>query len=89
VLRPPGAVSTALLILGSVAMFLPVAFVHPLRVQKLRALNIAMSLAFFALGAVAIFQNLEVELWVKLGFAGVAAYFLTLTLFRCSPWVDG
>jgi phosphatidylcholine synthase len=89
VLRPPGAVCAAALILGSGAMFLPIVFVHPLRVQKLRALNIAVSLAFFALSAVAIAQKLEVEAWVKLGFVGVAAYFLALPFFRHSPWVDG
>jgi phosphatidylcholine synthase len=89
VLRPPGAVSAAVLILGSGAMFLPVVFVHPLRVRKLRTLNIAVSLVFFALSAVAIVQKLEVEAWVKLGFVSVAAYFLALPLFRHSPWVDG
>jgi phosphatidylcholine synthase len=89
VLRPPSAVCAALLVLGSAAMFLPIVFVHPLRVERLRALTIAMSLAFFALAAVAIFQKLEVQPWVKYGFAGVAVYFLALPLFRHSPWVEG
>ena len=87
-LRPPAAVNAAVLILGTGAMFLPIVFVHPLRVQKLRALNIAVSLAFFALAAVAIAQKLDVEPWVKLGFVGVAAYFLALPFFRQSPWAD-
>ena len=65
VLRPPAVVNAVVLILGSAAMFLPIVFVHPLRVKKLRALTIAVSLAFFALSAVAIGQKLEVEPWVK------------------------
>ncbi len=85
VLRPPSAISAALLVLGSAAMFLPIVFVHPLRVQKLRALNIVMSLAFFVFAAVAIFQKLEVEPWVKLGFAGIAAYFLALPFSGIRP----
>jgi phosphatidylcholine synthase len=89
VLRPPGAVCAAALILGTVAMFLPIAFVHPLRVEKMRALTIGVSIAFFALSAVALAQKLEVEPWVKLGFIAVAAYFLALPFFRHSPWVEG
>jgi phosphatidylcholine synthase len=88
VLRPPGLVCAALLLAGSAAMFAPVVFVHPMRVQKFRGLNIAASLAFFALSAVAIDARLEVGVWVKLGFLVVAAYFLALPFLRHSPWAD-
>jgi phosphatidylcholine synthase len=88
VLRPPGVVCAGLLLLGSAAMFAPIVFVHPMRVQKLRGLNIAASLAFFALSAVAIEQQLHVGTVVKLGFLTVAAYFLALPFLRHSPWAD-
>ncbi len=88
VLRPPWVVCAAILLGASAAMFAPVVFVHPMRVQKLRALNIAASLAFFALAAVALEARLEVAIWVKLGFLMVAAYFLALPFLRHSPWAD-
>ncbi len=86
VLRPPGYVSAALLIVGSGAMFAPVVFVHPLRVAKLRALTIAVCLAFFALSMLAIVEDLHVGAVVKLGFLAVAAYFFALPMLRHSPW---
>ena len=88
VLRPPAAVSAALLILGSAAMFAPVVFVHPMRVQKLRPVTITVSLAFFALAGLAIWRGLEVDAWLKAGFLAVAVYFLALPLVRHSPWAD-
>jgi len=88
VLRPPGWLCAALLVLGSGAMFAPIVFVHPMRVKKMRWLNIAASLAFLALSTVAILQELEVDLWVKIGFFAVAVYFLGLPFLRHSPWAD-
>jgi phosphatidylcholine synthase len=88
VLRPPGILCEALLILGSAAMFAPIVFVHPMRVQKLWVLNIAASLAFFALSAAAIVEQLQVGVWIKLGFLVVAAYFFALPLLRHSPWAS-
>jgi phosphatidylcholine synthase len=88
VLRPPAVVNALLLIAGSAAMFAPIVFVHPMRVQKLRALNIFAALAFFALSAVAIADNLEAGFAIKFGFCLIAAYFLALPLLRHSPWAD-
>lgn len=88
VLRPPVFVSCVLMIGGSAAMFAPIVFVHPLRVKKLRALTIAMSLAFLALAAAAIWQDLHAALWVKIGFAIIAVYFFGLPFLRHSPWAE-
>jgi phosphatidylcholine synthase len=88
VLRPPGIVCVALLLLGSAAMFAPIVFVHPLRVQKWRWVNIAASLAFLALSAAAILQDLRAGVWVKAGLIVVAIYFLALPFLRHSPWAE-
>jgi phosphatidylcholine synthase len=88
VLRPPGVVSAGLLLIGSGAMFAPIVFVHPLRVQKMRNVTIAVSLAFFALAAISVHEDLIVDLWVKVAFLAIAAYFLALPLLRHSPWSD-
>jgi phosphatidylcholine synthase len=88
VLRPPAFVIGALMILGTVGMFAPIVFVHPLRVKKLRALTIAASLGFFGCSAAAIWQGLEASLAVKLGFVAIALYFFSLPFLRHSPWAE-
>ncbi len=88
VLRMPWLVNAALLVLGTAAMFVPVVFVHPLRVLKVRAITIAVTIAFFALASTALVQDLAVGWQIKAGFAVVALYFLALPLVRHSPWAE-
>ena len=59
VLRPPWVVSAAVLLGATALMFAPVVFVHPLRVVRLRAPTIALTLVWFALAGLAIVDNLE------------------------------
>jgi phosphatidylcholine synthase len=83
-LHPPW-VLTAIILLGAAAMmFAPVAFIHPLRVVRLRVLTIAVTLLWFALAAIAILQNLQPAVWVNVGLVGAAVYFLALSLVRHS-----
>ncbi len=86
VLRAPWQVNAALTLAATAMMFAPVVFVHPLRVVKLRALTIAATFAWFALACFAVFEGLQPQLWVKVGFVAIAAYFLGLPLLRHSPW---
>jgi len=86
VLRPPWAVSAAVLLAAAAMMFSPVVFVHPLRVTKLRVLTIAMTVAWFALAAAAIVEKLAPSGWVVGGLIATAAYFLALPLLRQSLW---
>ena len=88
VLRPPWIVSAGLLVLGSAAMYAPIVFIHPLRVQKWRYLNIAACVVFLGLSTAAILQDLHVAGSIKAGFIVVAAYFLALPFLRHSPWAD-
>ena len=88
VLRPPAYVSIAVILIGVAGMFAPVVFVHPMRVKKLRWLTILVSVAFFALSAVAIREQFAADLWIKLGYLVVAVYFLALPLMRHSVWAD-
>lgn len=88
VLRMPWIVNAALLVLGTAAMFVPVVFVHPLRVVKLRVVTIAVTIAWFCFACAAILQHFDTDLWVKIGFLVTAAYFLALPLVRHSPWAE-
>jgi phosphatidylcholine synthase len=88
VLRPPAWLSAGLILVATAAMFAPIVFVHPMRVKQLRMFNIVASLAFLALSAAAIAQNFDANLWVRIGYLAVAAYFLAAPFWRHSPWAD-
>jgi phosphatidylcholine synthase len=88
VLRPPFYLSAAMIVVGVAAMFAPFVFLHPMRVKQLRWLNILVCFAFFVLSAVAIWQDFAADLWVKIGYGVVAAYFLAVPFWRHSPWAD-
>jgi phosphatidylcholine synthase len=86
ILRPPWIVSAGILLGAAALMFAPIVFVHPLRVVRMRSLTIAMMLAWFALAAIAIVENLRPSAWVVWGLIATAAYFLALPLRRHSLW---
>ncbi|HEY1940639.1 MAG TPA: phosphatidylcholine synthase [Roseiarcus sp.] len=86
VLRAPWALNAALTLAATALMFAPVVFVHPLRVVKMRMVTLAATLAWFVLALVALLQGLQPQVWVKIGFVAIAAYFLGLPLLRHSPW---
>jgi phosphatidylcholine synthase len=88
ILRPPWIVSAGLLLGAAALMFAPIVFVHPLRVLRMRGLTIAMMLAWFALAAIAIVENLRPSAWVAWGLIATAAYFLALPLRRHSFWAE-
>ena len=82
VLRWPWPVNAALTLAATAAMFAPVVFVHPLRVRRLRPLTIGATVVWFAFAAMALVQDLQPQVWVKLGLVALAAYFLLLPLAR-------
>jgi phosphatidylcholine synthase len=86
VLRPPWVVSALVLLVATALMFAPIVFVHPLRVVRLRAPTIVLTIVWFALAGLAIVDNLSPPWWVEAGMVAIAAYFLALPLLRPSPW---
>jgi phosphatidylcholine synthase len=83
VLRPPAAVSLALVIVAAASMFVPVVFVHPLRVQRLRAATIAVTMIWGAAAILAVAQDLAAAVFgVKAVLVAAGCYFLALPLFR-------
>jgi phosphatidylcholine synthase len=62
--------------------------VHPLRVVRLRGLTIAMTVAWFALAAIAIAEKLAPPAWVNWGLIATAAYFLILPCMKRQPESD-
>lgn len=77
VLEPPQALATAFVIALAVLTFVPIKFVHPLRVERLRVLNIALLAAWAVLALVALVYNLSPGPYVTLPLAAIAVYFFT------------
>jgi phosphatidylcholine synthase len=85
-IRPPWVVSAVVLLAATALMFAPIVFIHPLRVARLRALTIALTVVWFAFAALAIFDDLAPPAWALTGLLATGAYFLALPLIRHSPF---
>ena len=59
---------------------MPIKFLHPLRVKRLRALNIALLAAWAALALIAIAHNLTPGPYVTWPLVAIALYFFTVGL---------
>ncbi len=81
-LEPPAWVAAAAVAALAVLTFVPVKFVHPLRVQRLRVLNIALLVLWAVLALLAIVQELEPGPFVKIPLAAIGVYFLIAGLLR-------
>ena len=82
VLKPapwPGA--AAILVLAA-ATFVPIHFVHPVRVPRWRVFNLAVLVAWAALAAFALLQNLDPPVWVAAVLVAIAIYFVIVGLLR-------
>ncbi|MBG0796794.1 phosphatidylcholine synthase [Methylocystis sp. L43] len=83
VLRPPAAASLTLIVMMAACMFLPVAFVHPLRVKRLRPVTLVVTAVWGAAAVAAVAQDLAAaSVLVKTALVATGCYFLALPLFR-------
>jgi phosphatidylcholine synthase len=60
--------------------FIPVKFVHPLRVRNVRSLTLGMLAAWGVFAFIALLQALEPDLWVRVGLVVTAMYFFGIGL---------
>jgi phosphatidylcholine synthase len=86
VLRPGQLVSTLVIIVFACLMFVPVAFVHPLRVVRLRPLTIALTGFWCTAAIAAVVRGLpEAGFLSKAVLIAVGLYYIALPLFRNFP----
>lgn len=78
VTEPGEYVSFAVVLVAGLLTFVPLYFLHPVRVQRLRSVNLPIFLAWCAFGAVALVQDMQANLFVKAGIAltGVYLFFI-------------
>ncbi len=74
VIQPGEWISFATVVIAGLLTFVPVNFLHPVRVVRLRTLNLGVTLVWAALGAYALLRGLQPELWVKAGIAATSIY---------------
>ena len=82
ILAPPSWVAAGAIAALAILTFVPIQFVHPVRVKRLRVLNIALMGAWAALASVAIVQNLDPDPYITWPLAAIAVYFLVAGLIR-------
>ncbi len=72
----------AAVMIGALAIltFAPIKFLHPLRVQRLRALNIGLLAAWAVLAFIAVVYNLQPGPYVTWPLVAIALYFFALGL---------
>ena len=82
VLRPGPWVTGVTIAALAVLTFVPIVFVHPFRVVRLRALSAALLAVALVLVVVAIARDLAPGPWVTGGLCGIGLYFIGAGLLR-------
>jgi phosphatidylcholine synthase len=81
-LRPSEWATLATIAVLVACTFLPFVFVHPMRVKRLRPLNIVLCVLWGALAAFTLLRNFTPPLWTTYALAAIAVYFLIGGLSR-------
>ncbi len=77
-LRPTPWVAAAIILILAVLTFVPFKFVHPMRVRRLRGLNITALVVWSVLALIAILRDLDPGPWVASGLVAIGLYFLAI-----------
>ena len=81
-LKPPSLISAGAIAVLAVATFVPLPFVHPFRVQRARALSIALLVIWAILASVALARDMMPGPWITAALCAIALYFLGAGLMR-------
>jgi phosphatidylcholine synthase len=84
-LRPPPFAAAAFVAALAAATFTPFPFIHPLRVGRLRSLNLAVLALWAALAVIALAHDLAPPDWVTGGLLALGAYVCCAGMFRQLP----
>jgi phosphatidylcholine synthase len=81
-LEPPPWLAAAMILILAVLTFAPVKFLHPLRVKRLRPLNIVLLAAWAALALWAVIADLDPGPYATWPLVAIAIYFFIAGLLR-------
>jgi phosphatidylcholine synthase len=82
VLEPPEWAAALSIVALAVLSFTPIKFLHPLRVQRFRIVNIALMAAWAVLALIALVHDLAPGVFVTLPLSLIAIYFFLIGLLR-------
>lgn len=74
VIEPGEMLSFGVVVIAAILSFTPVYFLHPVRVQRLRPVNLGVFLLWCALGMLALLQDMHADQWIKIGIAVSGVY---------------
>ena len=74
VIQPGEWASFAVVLVSAVLSFVPIHFLHPVRVKRLRPVNLPVFLAWCAFGVVALVQGLEADALTRTGIMVTGLY---------------
>ncbi len=72
--RPGSTFAFGFVLICCVATFLPIKFLHPVRVKRYRAFNLTVFGIWSALGLAALFMAFQVPTWIKVGLLASGLY---------------
>jgi phosphatidylcholine synthase len=81
-LKPEPWIAAAGIALLAAATFLPVPFVHPFRVARLRGLTVILLAAWAVLAFLTLLRDMTPGPWITAGLCAIALYFLGAGLLR-------
>ena len=81
-LKPDPWIAAAVIAALAAATFLPVPFVHPFRVARLRVLTVALLAVWSVLAFVAVLRDMMPGPWITAGLCAIAIYFLGAGFLR-------
>jgi len=81
VVSPSQTLSFVAVLIAAVLTFVPVIFIHPIRVQILRPLNLGMMVAWGIGGCIALYYNLDSPFWVDVIILASGLYLFSIGFF--------
>lgn len=78
IVEPGEWIAFAIVVVSAVLTFVPIHFLHPVRVVRLRRLNLFVFLLWCALGIAALVYSLQSPQWIRIGIGvtGLYLYFI-------------
>ncbi|WP_421089622.1 phosphatidylcholine synthase [Pseudochrobactrum sp. MP213Fo] len=74
IINPGEWTAFAVVVVSAIVSFLPLNFLHPVRVVRLRPLNLTIFMLWCAFGVAGIFYQMDAPLWVRIGITVTGIY---------------
>ncbi|HWK66766.1 MAG TPA: phosphatidylcholine/phosphatidylserine synthase [Rhizobiaceae bacterium] len=78
VIEPGERLSFAVVVIAAILTFVPMNFLHPVRVMRLRWINLPMTLLWCLFGALALIEDMHADQFVKIGIAVSGIYLFVI-----------